>query len=235
MEDMSKTRDSFLNIMFAMMITDDKFEEQYLNVSDIQELVQKINGVKDKYPYLHEYDMPDLSADSIKKNKHVDYVSLDDEIAFRMGAKEAERIIKRNPELVQMITNFAYIDTFNEEVMELTNNRVVFDCHNPNGEYLLGFVDSGTELKENKILTDGIIKIVEQNDFAKRVKVEKATYTIQAAYEDNKLEAAIVKTNIIHPTYLTFLMFEVRDFYKDQLGTYECSKDKPSVLRKRKN
>jgi hypothetical protein len=235
MEDMSSKKDSFLNIMFAMMITDNKYEEKYLKVSDLQDLIEKINSVSDRYPYLHEYDMPDLGADAIKKNRHVDYVSLDNEIAFRMGAKEAEKIIKRNNNLVQMITNFAFIDTFNDDVMNLTGNTVVFDCHNPNTEYLLGYVDSGAELKENKIFTDGDVTILEENDFAKKVKVSNASYVIQSAYEDNRLVAGLVKANYVHPTFLTFLMFEVRDFYRDQLGSYECSKTKPSVLRKRLN
>lgn len=245
MEELSKAkkRDSFINIMFAMMIGDDKKEQQHIKISEIQNMINKIISLreslkdreKDKYSYIKEYDMPDLSINAIKNNKHVENIDLDDDIAFRMGAKEAARIIIRNPELVRLITNFAYIDSFNEDLMGLTDNTIVFDCHNPNDEYLLGYVYTGNEQKENKLVTDGIIKIVEQNEFSKKVKVERASYVIFSSYENNALLAAVVKADILHPTFLTFLMFEARDFYMNQLGNYDCSEDKPSVLRKRLN
>ena len=229
-----KPKDNLLNIIFALTIKDDSDEEQYLKLDDIEDLISKLVAVGEKYPYIHEYDLPDLSPENIKKNRHVDYIGLDKEVAYHMGLKESRRILKRNENLVNLISNFAAAESFSGDVMEFTNNTVIFDCHNPNIEYELGFVNNGQEKKENKLLTDGKINIIEQTENYKKVKIEDATYTIQAAYEDDRLKAAIVKTHFVHPSFLTFLMFEVRDFYKEQFGSYEES-EKPSVLRKRLN
>ena len=231
----SDKKENLLNIVFALTIRDDKDKEQFLKLSDIQDLVSKLNSVAEHYPFLHQYDLPDLNPKNLKKNKHVDYVGLDNEIAYHMKEKEAHKIIEENMDLVHLISNFATAETFNDDIRKLTNDVIVFDCHNPNTVYELGYVDDGQAVKENKLLTDGKINILEKTENYKKVKIDGATYVIQAAYEDERLKAAVVKTHFVHPGLLEFLKYEVKDFYEEKLQNSYDESEKPSVYRKRLN
>jgi len=124
---------------------------------------------------------------------------------------------------------------FNQDVMEYTDNKVVFDCHNPNTKYDLGYIIDTEGKKENKIFTDGDVTVLYEDDSFKSVKVDNATYAIQAAYVNNELVSGELKAMHVSPVFLAFLMFELRDFYRGMHSSYEESNNKPKVLRKKFN
>ncbi len=238
MEDSYKKRDNLINVVFALIKIcdgDATDEDSQINLDDLEDLVEKINMVSEYYPFISEYDKPDLSIDSIKQNEHVDYVSLNNVIVYNMDRKEAELILERNEDLVILITNIANIEDFNKNVMDFTNNKVAFECSEPNGEYSLGYIIDAEGRKENKLFTDGTITMLSETDSLKEFRVDNATYAIKSAYVEGDLVSAVIKSKYVSPEFLNFLMFEVRDFYCGLHNNYEESKTKPRVLRKKVN
>lgn len=238
----AENRDSILDIMFAMMVVDNSAEERYLKLDEVKTLVDKLSETGKTKPELHEYDMPDLSVDSILKNKHVDYVSLDNEIAFRMEEDEAKQIIDRNNDVVRIIFALDYaldlkkqIQGFDEDCKKLSNGRVSFVYGDPNLQYLLGSYNNGDEINDDKLLTDGVVTVIEEDSGSKMVSVKGATYSIHASFVRERLDEAEVITNIMNPVFLAYLIFDVRDFCKNQYGAYEQQSSKPYIYKKRKN
>lgn len=235
-------RDSILDIMLAMMVVDRSEEQRYLKLDEVKEIVDRLSKLGDEIPDLHEYDMPDLSIDSILANEHVDYVSLDNEISFRMDPDKAIDIINRNSDIIRTILTIdlamvigKQAKKFDDDCKKLSNGRVSLVVGDPNLEYLLSTFDNGEEKNEDKLLTDGQVTILEESYCLKRVKLDGASYAIHASFARGRLDEAEVICGLMNQTFLNYLICDVRDLCKDQYGGYEHDAKKPYVYTIRKN
>ena len=222
--------------------TDETNGEMFLKISDVRRIVFDLIRAGDKTPELHEYDLPDLNPAVIIQNEHVDYIALDEEIAYRMEEEEAIAIIARNDELVRTISTHEYAryiveecKAFDKDCKGLTNNIAAFIYAEPNNVYDIGFYDTGGDKAENKLFTDGTVTVLEERYGFKKVKVENATFVINSSFEQGELAHADVICHNVDPSNLDFLIFDVRDFGRGIYDSYESSPEKPYVYTKKMN
>ncbi len=224
-------KDNILNVLFALVRENDDSEHLFIDKKDIEDVLDNIKKVRDHFPYLDLYDMPDLSANALKRNRHVLYVTVTDEIAFDIDKEEADELIERNQELVAIISGFALIDQFNALIMAMTGNKFCFEKQDPNSVYELAYQFYGANKKRHELYTDGKITVLEEQPNYKKVKVDNATYAIYSAYEGNNVIGAIIKSNDINPYHLEMLLEEVKNLSIGNKTGYEA-KDK--ILMKRR-
>jgi len=229
----NKEKENVLNIIFAvfrMGASDD--ETLYIKYQDLEKLVTDLKKACEQSPLMHYYNMPDLSINSLKRNKCVDYVALDSEVAFDMDKEEAKKLIDRNPELSYMIATIGSYEHFDSEVARNTAGVFGVSHRDPNTEYTIGQVNNGLEKKVNKLYTDGEIEYLEDTKEFRRVNVTNSTYTIVTAENDGVLEAALLRSDAVLPEALDFLMDEVMSIYnKSTQLDYNKARDNVLVRR----
>lgn len=238
-------RDSVFDVVLALYTINyscDENGERFVKISDVRRIIDDLVKAGTKDPEIHDYDMPDLNPSFIIQNDYVDYVALDEEIAFRMEEEEAKEIIARNDDLVRAISIHEYAryivsecKDFDKDCKALTNNIAGFVYAEPNDVYELGFVDAGGEREENRLFTDGKTTVIEERYGFKKVKVENASFVINTGFEQGELAHADVISHIVDPRYLVFLACEVRDLGRRNYDSFVPSTGKPYVYTKKMN
>ncbi len=230
----AKQRDNLLNVIFALTVRNNDSKRHCVHLDFVKEVVDKINMFSGNASYVREYDIPSLEPSNIKKNSHVDFVSDDKDIGYHMDYEESQKILNRNEDLVRLIVNFDCITEFNKEVEKISDGRMVYDFNSPDNFYELIYYNDGMDYRENILLTDGDVDVITQNDFYKLVKVNNATYSILAAYDENGLTNSIVRNEIVHPVVFNLLKEIVKDFWNARVEDYTIS-EAPYVYRKKLN
>ena len=233
MSEYDKEKENVLNVIFAVFrlgASDD--ETLYIKYQDLEKLVTDLKRACEEAPIMHYYNMPDLSINSLKRNKCVEYVALDSEVAFDMDKEEAKKLIDRNPELSYMIATIGSYEHFDVEVTRNTAGVFGVSHRDPNTEYTIGIVDNGMEKKINMLYTDGDIEYVEDQEGYRRLNVTNSTYTIVTAEQDGAITAGLLRSDAVLPEALDFLMDEVMAVYNGGIVDYNNSRSNVLVRRK---
>ena len=233
MSEYDKEKENVLNVIFAVFrlgASDD--ETLYIKYQDLEKLVTDLKRACEEAPIMHYYNMPDLSINSLKRNKCVEYVALDSEVAFDMDKEEAKKLIDRNPELSYMIATIGSYEHFDAEVTRNTAGVFGVSHRDPNTEYTIGIVDNGMEKKINMLYTDGDIEYVEDQEGYRRLNVTNSTYTIVTAEQDGAIKAGLLRSDAVLPEALDFLMDEVMAVYNGGIVDYNNSRSNVLVRRK---
>ena len=227
-------KEDVLNVLFAYLRQGTKTDEVFVLRNEIVELINRIKLNGKNYPFINEYDYPDLSIENIKKNNFVNYINLSDEISYTMSKRMSNNIIKRNDRLIWIIHNLSTIDGINTDLKELTNSKVVFSCKNPDDIFTVGEVSNIYGTRRNDLYTDGKVTVLEDYGYGKKVKVDKASFAMYSAFEDDSLVGAVIQANLLDPRLIFTYLQEASSFYKGQIrDTYD--EKTSNVLIKRRN
>ena len=199
-------KDNVLDILFALNKQKGN-KTNFIKMDLINDVLEKIKKAADLYPTINFYDYPDLSADGLRKNKHVEYVTVANDIAYHMSDREATKLLKSNDLLCSIIRTIGLVEQIKEDLKEVTNDTFDFLYQTPNRVYELEKIDSGFEDRYNELYTDGTVKVLAEDDESKTVSVNGASYAIYSLYDRKKFESGYISSNDLNPlsvfSYLT--------------------------------
>ena len=237
--------DDLVDVLLAMLVND-KYSNYTYYYSDLCEMVEDVAKFAEQNNLLGDYNLPSMSVEELLKNKHIEFISVNDELDFHMTPREAKKIRERNQELVDNMERVFTVKNFNSRLIEINEefkridpeegDSIAFEQKNSNKKYELGIDKLGVFTEVNKLFTDGVIKSVKSNEDGKTVEIEDSTYCIQTKLTGNKTVAAKVTTGIINPFFYDFLASEVYELRKGNSMSYAVVEDEaPKVYRKVRN
>ena len=231
MEKKEDKKEDIITILLALLI--DKDEEEVVDIYSLYDMANKLVKFSAMNDILDEYDFPDLSVPSLKKNKYIKRVSLNGDIIFKMKYEEAMKIIRENIDVAMVVQYFSVIDTFSDKLAEIDSGEFRFHPRNPNDTYILFENGYGLEKETSKLYTDGkVTELDKDEDGNYQLKVEGSTYTIVTEEEGKRTVYGAITSNNYDLCFLNYVYDDLMSIIK---GVCSYKNQDNKVYLKRRN
>ena len=110
--------DDLVDVLLAMLVND-KYSNYTYYYSDLCEMVEDVAKFAEQNNLLGDYNLPSMSVEELLKNKHIEFISVNDELDFHMTPREAKKIRERNQELVDNMERVFTVKNFNSRLIEI--------------------------------------------------------------------------------------------------------------------
>jgi hypothetical protein len=225
-------KDDIITILLAFLVEKDA-EEGYVDINSLYDMANKIVKLATLSDSFDDYEFPDLSVPSLKKNKYVQRVALNGDVVFKMKFEEALDIARRNLDVAMAIQSFSVVDTFSDKVESIESGEFKFHPKDPNDIYVLFDDGYGLEKETSALYTDGkVTELDRDKDGNFQFKVEGSTYTIVTEQVGKRVEYGAITSNIYDLRYLNCVYDDLMSIIK---GVNSYSKQDSKVYLKRRS
>jgi hypothetical protein len=227
--------ENLLNIIFISLIDKNniKKEKHITSLERVNKIVNKIVNISSN----DEDVRLKIEIENVAESKFIKEITPNNDIIYQITEEECNNIIKKNKELYTSINKIRILSDFEDELDYITDQTISFTLGNPNGSYKLNISDTGFNKEEDKLYTDGKVKLIEDRINSKINGIENATYAIVVKEIDNEVQTGFLVTNIIEEDFLDFIIMEVKDIFNTNKfnQSYIELNSKPRVYIRRKN
>ena len=225
-------KDDIVTILLAFLVDKDD-EEGVVDINSMIEMANNLVKFSAAYDKFDDYDFPDFSVPSLKKNKYIKRIALNGDLFFKMSFEEAVEIVKNNVDIALAIQYFSTIEQFADKLAGITSGEFIFQPKDPNDTYALYESYSGLVKETSRIFTDGkVTKIGNDDNGDYRCKVEDASYTIVTEEVANKTVYGCVTTNQFEGQFLEELYDDLMCIIKG-INKYTETDNKKVYLKRR--
>ena len=225
-------KDDIVTILLAFLVEKD-VDEGVIDINSLYDIANKLVKLSTLNDAFDDYEFPDLSVPSLKKNKYVNRIALNGDVFFSMNFDEALAIAKRNLDVVMAVQSFSVIESFSDRLAAIGPGEFKFQPKDPNDIYTLFEDGYGLEKETSRLYTDGKVTELEKDpDGNFQFKVEGSTYTIVTEMVGKRVEYGAITSNIFDMRYLNCVYDELMSIIK---GVNSYSNQDNKVYLKRRS
>ena len=231
MEKIEDKKEDVITILLALLIDKDN-DEGVVDINSLYDMANKLVKFAATNDILDDYDFPDLSVPSLKKNKYIQRVALNGDVFFRMEYETAIDIIRENMDVAMIVQSFSVIDTFTDKLAEIDSGEFRFHPKDPNDTYILFENGYGLEKETSKLYTDGkVTELDRDEDGNYQFKVEDSTYTIVTEQEGKRTVYGAITSNNYDLCFLNCVYSDLMSIIKG-INSYKNQDNKVYLKRR---
>ena len=226
----------FLSLLFSI------YKETGLitiNIDDITEIINVLYHSDEFLEYRNKLKLGNIDIEAIATHPFCESINEDGDIEYSVNDKLQKKILERKKKDTMHLRNAINKYLLGRIYGQVSNGIIELQYEDPDGEYILPFIDNPMNEFETTLYTDGNItedKFVIDPEYSKvrTVKVSNSTYTIMV--NNQKKQPTNLKIRGLTVGDFIMIFNEASLILKKKMVNYEIvSKDKPRTYKLRRN